>query len=236
MSEGAHETLERALASAALTFDRTMFVTQNRRQFLKTTALATAAFGLAGSLPALAQSVNVDELMKPGPLGEKALGDENAPVTIIEYASMTCGHCASFHKRTWPDLKKEYIETGKVRFVFREFPLDPVAAAAFMLARCAPQDKYFEIVDTLFENQRSWAFTDNPYQSMLDFSKQIGFTQESFEECLTNQGLLDAVNAVKDRGANEFGVNSTPTFFINGERVSGALSIEEMGKLIEENL
>ncbi|QFT33648.1 thioredoxin domain-containing protein [Roseibium porphyridii] len=211
-------------------------MTQNRRQFLKTTALATAAFGLAGSLPALAQSVNVDELMKPGPLGEKALGDENAPVTIIEYASMTCGHCASFHKRTWPDLKKEYIETGKVRFVFREFPLDPVAAAAFMLARCAPQDKYFEIVDTLFENQRSWAFTDNPYQSMLDFSKQIGFTQESFEECLTNQGLLDAVNAVKDRGANEFGVNSTPTFFINGERVSGALSIEEMGKLIEENL
>lgn len=198
--------------------------------------MATAAFGLAGSLPALAQSVNVDELMKPGPLGEKALGDENAPVTIIEYASMTCGHCASFHKRTWPDLKKEYIETGKVRFVFREFPLDPVAAAAFMLARCAPQDKYFEIVDTLFENQRSWAFTDNPYQSMLDFSKQIGFTQESFEECLTNQGLLDAVNAVKDRGANEFGVNSTPTFFINGERVSGALSIEEMGKLIEENL
>ncbi len=228
--------LEQALASAALTFDRTMFVTQNRRQFLKTTALATAAFGLAGSLPALAQSVDVDELMKPGPLGEKALGDENAPVTIIEYASMTCGHCASFHKRTWPDLKKEYIETGKVRFVFREFPLDPVAAAAFMLARCAPQDKYFEIVDTLFENQRSWAFTDNPYQSMLDFSKQIGFTQESFEECLTNQGLLDAVNAVKDRGANEFGVNSTPTFFINGERVSGALSIEEMGKLIEENL
>ncbi|WP_298814055.1 thioredoxin domain-containing protein [uncultured Roseibium sp.] len=211
-------------------------MTQNRRQFLKTTALATAAFGLAGSLPALAQSVDVDELMKPGPLGEKALGDENAPVTIIEYASMTCGHCASFHKRTWPDLKKEYIETGKVRFVFREFPLDPVAAAAFMLARCAPQDKYFEIVDTLFENQRSWAFTDNPYQSMLDFSKQIGFTQESFEECLTNQGLLDAVNAVKDRGANEFGVNSTPTFFINGERVSGALSIEEMGKLIEENL
>ncbi len=149
---------------------------------------------------------------------------------------MTCGHCANFHERTWKPLKEQYIDTGKVRFVFREFPLDPVAAAAFMLARCAPAENYFEIVDTMFENQRAWAFTDNPYQSMLDFSKQIGFTQESFEECLTNQGLLDAVNAVRDRAANEFGVNSTPTFFINGAKHSGAMSIDEMGKIIEENL
>jgi len=211
-------------------------VTQTRRQFLKTTALTTAALGLASAAPAWAQSVDEDELLKPGPLGDKILGDENAPVTIIEYASMTCGHCANFHKRTWPDLKKDYIETGKVRFIMREFPLDPVASAAFMLARCAPQEKYFDIVDIMFEEQRAWAFTDNPYQSLLDFSKQIGFTQESFEECLTNQGLLDAVNAVRERGANEFGVNSTPTFFINGEKHSGALSIEEMGKIIEENL
>jgi protein-disulfide isomerase len=211
-------------------------VTQTRRHFLKTTALATAAFGIAATVPSFAQSVDNDELLKPGPLGDKILGDENAPVTIVEYASMTCGHCANFHKGTWPDLKKDYIETGKVRFIFREFPLDPVAAAAFMLARCAPADKYFDIVDIMFEQQRSWAFTDNPYQSLLDFSKQIGFTQESFEECLTNQGMLDAVNAVKDRGAGEFGVNSTPTFFINGEKVSGVLSIDDMGKIIEENL
>ncbi|WP_422375106.1 thioredoxin domain-containing protein [Roseibium sp.] len=211
-------------------------MTQTRRQFLKTTALATATLSLATTGSAFAQSVNEEELLKPGPLGDKILGEENAPVTIVEYASMTCGHCANFHKTTWPELKKQYIETGKVRFIFREFPLDPVAAAAFMLARCAPQDKYFEIVDIMFDSQRSWAFTDNPYQSLLDFSKQIGFTQESFEECLTNQGLLDAVNAVKDRGANEFGVNSTPTFFINGEKHSGALSIENMGKIIEENL
>jgi len=211
-------------------------VTQTRRQFLKTTALATAALSLAATGSALAQSVDLDDLLKPGPLGDKILGDENAPVTIVEYASMTCGHCANFHKSTWPALKEQYIETGKARFIFREFPLDPVAAAAFMLARCRPADTYFEIVDTMFENQRTWAFSDNPYQSLLDLSKQIGFTQESFEECLTNQGLLDAVNAVKDRGANEFGVNSTPTFFINGEKHSGALSIENMGKIIEENL
>lgn len=211
-------------------------MTQTRRQFLKTTALATAAFCLAGSSLALAQAVDQDELVKPGPLGDKILGDENAPVTIVEYASMTCGHCANFHERTYPALKADYIDTGKVRFIFREFPLDPVAAGAFMLARCAPADKYFEIVDIMFEQQRTWAFTDNPYQSMLDFSKQIGFTKESSEECLGNQGLLDAIDAVKNRGANEFGVNSTPTFFINGEKHSGALSIEEMGKLIDANL
>jgi protein-disulfide isomerase len=130
-------------------------VTQTRRQFLKTTALTTAALGLASAAPAWAQSVDEDELLKPGPLGDKILGDENAPVTIVEYASMTCGHCANFHERTWPDLKKDYIETGKVRFIFREFPLDPVASAAFMLARCAPQEKYFDIVDIMFEEQRS---------------------------------------------------------------------------------
>lgn len=211
-------------------------MTQTRRQFLKTTALAMAAFCLAGSSLALAQTVNEAELVTPGPLGDKILGEENAPVTIVEYASMTCGHCANFHKRTYPDLKADYIDTGKVRFIFREFPLDPVAAGAFMLARCAPADKYFEIVDIMFEQQRAWAFTDNPYQSMLDFSKQIGFTKESFEECLGNQDLLDAIEAVKNRGANEFGVDSTPTFFINGEKHSGALSIEEMGKLIDANL
>ncbi|MET1414028.1 DsbA family protein [Roseibium sp. HPY-6] len=211
-------------------------MTQTRRHFLKSTALAAAATGLTFSFPAFAQSVDVDELMVPGPLGDKILGDENAPVTVVEYASMTCGHCANFHNRTWKPLKEQYVDTGKVRFVFREFPLDPVSAAAFMLARCAPAENYFEIVDTMFENQRAWAFTDNPYNSLLDFSKQIGFTQESFEECLTNQGLLDAVNAVRDRAANEFGVNSTPTFFINGARHPGAMSIEQMGALIDAEL
>ncbi|MBN9669155.1 thioredoxin domain-containing protein [Roseibium aggregatum] len=211
-------------------------MTKTRRQFLKTTTLAAVALGLTATVPALAQTVDTEKLLKPGPLGDKIVGDENAPVTIVEYASLTCGHCATFHKNTYPDLKKDYVETGKVRFIFREFPLDAVAAAGFMLARCQPQDKYFDTVDIMFEQQRSWAFTENPYQSLLDFSKQIGFTQESFEECLTDQGLLDAINAVKDRGANEFGVNSTPTFFINGEKHSGAMTIEEMGKIIDAHL
>jgi len=212
-------------------------VTISRRKLLQGAA-GTAFAGAALTLPTavFAQSVDLVELMKPGPLGDKALGAEDAKVTVVEYASMTCGHCANFHNKTYPAIKSDYIETGKVRFIFREFPLDPVAAGAFMLARCAPADKYFDIIDTMFEQQRTWAFTDNPYNSLLNFAKQIGFTQESFEECLTNQGLLDAVNAVRDRASNMFGVNSTPTFFINGEKHTGALSIEEMGKIIDANL
>lgn len=208
------------------------------RRHLLQAASGLALAGTTMTLPvaALAETVNTEELLKPGPLGDHILGSEDAPVTIVEYASMTCGHCAHFHKTTYPALKSDYIDTGKVRFIFREFPLDAVAAAAFMLARSAPADKYFEIIDIMFEQQKTWAFTDNPYNSLLNFSKQIGFTQESFEKALTNQGLLDAVNAVRDRGANEFGVNATPTFFINGEKQAGALSIEEMGKIIEENL
>ena len=212
-------------------------MTVSRRTFFKATSGLALVSGVF-AMPSLsfAQSYNEEELLIPGPLGDKTLGAEDAPVTIIEYASMTCGHCANFHTRTYPDIKKDYIETGKVRFIMREFPLDPVATAAFMLARCAPEDKYFDIIDIMFDQQRSWAFTDNPYNSLLNFSKQIGFTQESFEQCLTNQGLLDAVNAVRDRGSSEFGVNSTPTFFINGDKHPGALSFDEMAKLIDDQL
>ena len=208
----------------------------------RTLLASTMALGLGTTLSAafplvaLAETVDVAKLMEPSPLGEKSLGKEDAPVTIVEYASMTCGHCANFHKNTLPEIKKQYIETGKVRMIFREFPLDPVSAAGFMLARCAPDEKYFDVMDALFADQRAWAFTNDPYNSMLNFSKQLGFTQESFEACLTNQSLLDGVNAVRDKGGNEFKVDSTPTFFINGEKVSGALSFEEMSKIIDKNL
>lgn len=208
----------------------------------RTLLASTMALGLGTTLSAafplvaLAETVDVAKLMEPSPLGEKSLGKEDAPVTIVEYASMTCGHCANFHKNTLPEIKKQYIDTGKVRMIFREFPLDPVSAAGFMLARCAPEEKYFDVMDALFADQRAWAFTNDPYNSMLNFSKQLGFTQESFEACLTNQSLLDGVNAVRDKGGNEFKVDSTPTFFINGEKVSGALSFEEMSKIIDKNL
>lgn len=210
-----------------------------RRRIIQGTALAAGAVLLPTVIAtaAFAQSVDSEELMQAGPLGDKVLGSEDARVVLIEYASMTCSHCARFHNETYDQFKKEYLDTGKVRLIFREFPLDPLAAAASMLARCAPEDKYFDVIDLMFEKQRAWAFTDNPLQALLDFAKQIGFTQQSFEQCLTNQELLDGVNHVRDRAAQKFGVSATPTFFLDGEKLEGgALSFEELSAKLEARL
>ena len=195
-------------------------------------ALSAAAGLVLPPLPALAQTVDMAALTEAGPLGDEAVGSPDAPVTIVEYASLTCGHCAAFHMQTYPALKEKYIDTGKVRFIMREFPLDPLAAAAFMLSRCAGDDKYFQMVDLFFEKQADWTRTDDPVAALLNLSKQAGFTQESFEACLTNQELLDGVNAVKDRGA-QFGVDSTPTFFVNGEMYKGVLSIDRFSEIVD---
>lgn len=183
--------------------------------------------------PAAAQAPSNEELMKAGPLPEMTMGNANAPVTIIEYASMTCSHCAQFANATFGELKTRYIDTGKVRFIMREFPLDPLAAGAFMLARCAEDGKYFPLVETLFHKQKEWAFVQNPIPPLLAIAKETaGFNEQSFEKCLSNQKLLDDIDAVRARG-QKFGVNSTPTFFINGKMVRGALSIEELEKEIQ---
>src|SRR5581483_8992125 len=172
--------------------DTELSVTINRREFAIGTAALTLG-GLLGSVPlaaflqpAKAQDAAMAELMKPGPLEDMVLGDPKAPVTVIEYASMTCPHCAHFAEATYPELKKKYIDTGKVRFIFREFPLDPLAAAGSMLARCAGKDKYFPMVETLFSQQREWV-VQKPLEPMLTIAKQAGFTKDSFEACLANQ-------------------------------------------------
>jgi protein-disulfide isomerase len=216
-----------------------------RREFCQSTAtvaLATA-LGLATlppfAGPVLAQeTVSSAELMKPNSLPEMVMGNEKAPVTIIEYASLTCSHCAHFAENTFPELKKRYIDTGKVRFIFREFPLDPLAAAAFMLARCAGETdsaKYFALVETLFHQQRTWA-VEKPIEPLLAIAKQAGFTEKTFDTCLSNQKLLDGIESMRQKAANQFKVESTPTFFINGAKHPGDLSIEAMSKLIEPYL
>jgi protein-disulfide isomerase len=213
-----------------------MPLTLTRRQFFTATAMF-AFFGIAGSVlsrfvgPARAESAEPDpaELAKPGPQGDIVLGSEKAPVTIVEYASMTCPHCAHFSTTTFPELEKRYIDTGKVRFIFREFPLDPLAAGAFMLARCADKDKYFAIIDLLFGTQRQWV-VPNPLQPLLNVAKQAGYTEETFNTCLKNQQVLDGIQSVRDRAAKVLNVESTPTFFVNGKRVIGDVSIEDLEK------
>lgn len=185
--------------------------------------------------PKPAGSVDMGKLLEPGALPDQVLGNADAPVTIVEYASMTCPHCATFHERTLPELKSKYIDTGKVRLILREFPFDPRAEAGFMLARCS-KDNYFPMVDVLFKQQQNWAAVQNAKDALLQIAKLAGFSQESFEACLTDQKLLEDVRAVRERGAKDFGVDSTPTFFIDGNRYPGALSIAELSAIIDPML
>jgi len=195
-------------------------------------APAKPATPAAAKVPESQGNVDMAELLKPGALPDKQLGKDDAKVTIVEYASMTCPHCAHFAETTFPDLKTKYIDTGKARYILREFPFDPSAEAGFMLARCA-KDNYFPMVDVLFAQQANWVGVSNTKDALLQISKLAGFTQESFEACLTDQKLLDDVRSVQKRGANEFKVDSTPTFFINGKTYKGAMSIEEMSAIID---
>lgn len=217
-------------------------MTLTRRTFCEgTAALALSTFALTGAAsllawsPALAQSLSPAELLKPSPLGDRQLGPDNAPVTIIEYASTTCPHCANFHKTTLPELKKRYIDGGKVRLIFREFALNPLDAAAIMLARCIDKDKYFAFVDILFHKQPEWV-VQKPLEPLKAIAKQAGFTEQSFEACLKNQKLLDDIEAQRNRASKEFGVNSTPTFFINGKLARGGMTIEDIEKEIKPYL
>ncbi len=171
---------------------------------------------------AAAQTVSSVELMAPNPLGEMVMGSNDAPITIVEYASMTCPHCAHFHETTFPELKKQYIDTGKVRFIFREFPLDLLAAAGFMLARCAAKDapnsdKYYGIVDLLFRTQQQWAVESRSIRCSASSSRLASPSRASTPAWL-NQDLLNGIQGVRTMPPQKLGVTSTPTFFINGKR------------------
>jgi protein-disulfide isomerase len=212
-----------------------------RRAFCEgTVAMATLALVSSTSLltwieTAEAQSASPADLLQAGPMGDRQLGPDNAPVTIIEYASMTCPHCANFHKTVLPELKKRYIDSGKVRLIFREFALNPLDAGAIMLARCLDKDKYFPFVDVLFQQQDKWV-VQKPIEPLLAIAKQAGFSKESFDACLKNQKLLDNIESQRNRASEKFGVNSTPTLFINGKIMRGAGSLEEVEKEIKSYL
>jgi protein-disulfide isomerase len=180
--------------------------------------------------------VPIDQLMGIGPLPDIVQGSPSAAVTIIEYASMTCSHCAAFHDTTWPELKAKYIDSGRAKFILREFPLDPLAAAAFMLARCAGPEKRNIFIDQLFAQQKSWAFVDKPIEPLLALVKSLGMTQVEFETCLRNQDLYEQVNQSRERAAEAFNIDSTPTFFVNGRKMTGELAMADFDKLLDPTI
>ena len=181
---------------------------------------------------ALAQSAT--DVAKPVSLPDMALGPQDAAVTITEYASMTCPHCAAFNEQVFPKLKSEYIDTGKVRYIFREFPLDIKAAAGSMLSRCIANgdaQKYFAVTDMLFRSQADWV-TKNTTETLTRIGKQAGLTAQQVEACLKDQALLDKIAADQKYATEVLRVDSTPTFFVNGDRIKGETSIEEFEKKI----
>jgi protein-disulfide isomerase len=190
---------------------------------------------LAGE--AMAQSATAALVAKPVSLPDMALGPAKAPVTITEYASMSCPHCAAFEENVFPMLRSKYIDTGKVRFVFREFPIDIKAAAASMLARCIANDdagKFFGAIDTLFK-QQDRLMTDTKDTLKL-IGKQGGLSEQAVETCAKDQTLLDKLSADQKFAYEVLKVDATPTFFINGERLKGAMSFEELDEKIKSLL
>jgi protein-disulfide isomerase len=209
-----------------------------RELTLASIAAVASAAAWRWAEPALAEErkggspgqVSVEELMQPGPLPDFTFGSPNAPITLVEYASLTCPHCAAFHNNVLPQLRQKYIATGRVRLVLREFPLDNLAAAASMLGRCAGEGKAFALFAVLFARQNEWAFVDKPVPELFRFAKLADFTKASFDACLKDQKLLDDIAAIRTRASKQFGVTVTPTFFVNGKRLERGATLEDFEK------
>jgi protein-disulfide isomerase len=181
----------------------------------------------------MAQNAMAALVAKPVSLPDMALGPANAPVSITEYASMSCPHCAAFDENVFPMLRSKYIDTGKVRFVFREFPLDVRAAAASMLARCIANDdaeKFFGAIDTLFKQQEQ--LIAQPKDTLIRIGKQAGLDDQAIEACESDQAQLDKLSADQKFAFDVLKVDATPTFFINGEQIKGNMSFEDIDRKI----
>jgi protein-disulfide isomerase len=202
-----------------------------RKLFPAFVCLVVAAW--AATAPVHAAPISIMRLMAPTSLPDMTLGQPGAPVTIVEYASMTCPHCGNFDRTVFDTLKTDYIDTGKVYFVFREFPLDELAFAASMAARCAPADKFFPIVNALFQTQNEWAFVKQPEPALVAELKPFGFTQDSFAACLKKTDIANGISEIAKRASKEFGVDGTPAFFINGEKHIGEMGVTEMKAILD---
>lgn len=204
----------------------------SRRAF---SAGLAAAFGAAAlwtpSGPAYAGIASLEDATK-----EMVVGKADAPLTIIEYASLGCPHCASFHHDTYPQLKKDYIDTGKVKLVFRDFPLGTPALAATMIARCAGPQRYFGFVDMFFRAQSQWSRANNPLEALTKVARFGGMPPADVQACIKNQPLLDHIQAQKSKAFEQDGVNATPYFVIGTEKLSGGLPYADFQKIVEREL
>ncbi len=191
------------------------------------TLVAVLGLWVVMSLPLVTGESSASEVT------ERAIGNDDAPVTIIEYSSLTCPHCASFHNEVLPDLKKKYIETGKVRMIFRDFPLNEPAVDAAVLAHCSGPDRYVGFLDVLFQTQASWASSPDPREALKQLGKLGGLDESQMDSCFNDESMVDGVLQSRLEGQNEHKVQSTPTFVINGETHAGNRTIDEFADIID---
>lgn len=202
-----------------------------RRNILKIGA-GVAAYGaayplLAPALPALADEGELFD-------DDRILGAADAPVTIIEYSSLTCPHCAAFHKNTLPQVKKDWIEAGKARLVYRHFPLDQLALRAAAVANCFDGKRHFSFLDAMFASQPRWTRSEDPLADLAQLAKLAGMGQEQFDSCAADEAEFDKIIERRADGEATYDVNSTPTLIVNGEKVRGSVSYEDFAKILEE--
>jgi protein-disulfide isomerase len=182
--------------------------------------LVLAAFLLTASLGAASPAAAAAETAAPAPTAQdRVLGKAEAPITIIEYGSLTCPHCAEFNTTTLPDLKKNWIDTGKAKLVFRVFPLNSLDVRAAMLARCVPPERYFAFIDTVYRDQASWMGAHDPEEALASIARLAGVSEDKIKSCLADKSAQDAVVADAYTAQKSYGVDSTPTFFINGAKM-----------------
>jgi protein-disulfide isomerase len=178
------------------------------------------------------ESPTVADIMLTGTLAEMSLGRADAPVTIVQYASLTCPHCRAFHLETFPEFKRTYIDTGKVRYVLREFPIGKTSGNATIALRCAKPEKYFDLYDRFMSQQASWVSQEVRLDSIFAVAKQVGMTRGEFDACLQNQGMIDALKWVKERG-RKLGIIGTPNFFVQGKLVKSTLTMKDIREMVE---
>ncbi|MFA5901614.1 MAG: DsbA family protein [Hyphomicrobium sp.] len=178
------------------------------------------------------ESPTIADVMVTGPLSEVSFGRPNAPVTIVEYASLTCPHCRNFHLKTYPQFKKEYVDTGKVRYILREFPIGKTSGAATVALRCAPPEKYLTLYSKFMEQQSTWVSQEVRLDPIFKVASQVGMTRQQFDACRENQAMIDGLKWIKDRG-RKLGVIGTPNFFVEGKLVKKELSIEDIRAMVD---
>ena len=194
------------------------------------TALALALTP-ASAAPTPASTVDMTKVLQPGPLPELSLGDPNG-VTVIEYGSLTCSHCATFATTIFPAFQKAYVDPGKVHFIFREFSRNPLDVAAFVLARCEGDDKTLATIELLFAEQDKWAFVDNPLEALITALRPTGMSHDQAMACLNDQSKADAMTKILNAAEADVKVQGTPTFVIDGKVYDGELSMADLDAIL----